>query len=218
MYEPQNRDDTDTDDENDLSPEQAARLIEQTTREAKRQFELRSPWVTLLGAAAWLVIYGAVWLSVRGQHPYSGPTGWALLIVLALIVVAAVGRSVFFRRRTTGVSGASRRQRSYIGAAMVTAFAGAYVFMGALRYLGASWAIVYGVYAASGWLIVVGAAGVAVAALREDVQYLCVTIAMVAVAAGSSFAGPIAVWLIMGVGGFLALLALAACQLQLRRR
>jgi hypothetical protein len=90
--------------------------------------------------------------------------------------------------------------------------------MGALRYLGVSYAVVYGVYAAAGWLIVVGAAGVAIATVREDLQLLCSGIALIAIAAGSSFAGPIAVWLIMGVGGALALLALAAYQVRLRRR
>ena len=48
MYEPQKRDDTAADDEGELSPEQAAQLIEQTSREAKRQFGYwQSPWYTL---------------------------------------------------------------------------------------------------------------------------------------------------------------------------
>jgi hypothetical protein len=218
MDEPHQADDTAAEDEGELSPEQAAQLIEQTSRQAKRQFELRSPWLTLIQAAAWLAIYGTIWLSVRGQHPYKGPTGWALWVVFALIVIIVIAANVFIRRRTAGVSGRSRRQGAYIGAAMATAFVAAYVFMGALRYLGVSYAIVYGVYAAAGWLIVVGAAGVAIAAMREDLQYLCFGIALIAIAAGSSFAGPIGVWLSMGVGGFLVLLALAAYQVRLRRR
>jgi uncharacterized membrane protein SirB2 len=54
--------------------------------------------------------------------------------------------------------------------------------------------------------------------MREDLQLLCSGIALIAIAAGSSFAGPIWVWLIMGVGGFLVLLVLAAYQARLRRR
>ncbi len=218
MYEPHQTDDTAADDEGELGPEQAAALIKQTTRQAKLQFELRSPWLTVMQAAAWLTIYGTIWLSVRGQHPYKGPTGWALLVVFGLIIIIVIAASVFIRRRTAGVSGRSRRQGAYVGAAMVTAYVAAYVFMGALRYLGVSYAIVYGVYAATGWLIVVGAAGVAVAAMREDLQYLCFGIVLIAVAAGSSFAGPVGVWLFMGGGGFLALLALAADQVRLRRQ
>jgi len=41
---------------------------------------------------------------------------------------------------------------------------------------------------------------------------------LIAIAAGSCFAGPTGVWFFMGLGGFLVLLALAACQLRLRRR
>jgi hypothetical protein len=42
---------------------------------------------TLAGAAIFLTLYGTLWLSVRGQHPYKGPTGWALLIFYSLIIV-----------------------------------------------------------------------------------------------------------------------------------
>jgi hypothetical protein len=209
---------TPANEDDGLDPREAAKLLEQTRKQARRQLELKSPWLTLLQAAAWLAIYGTIWLSVRGQHPYKGPTGWALLVVFALIIVIDIAASVFIRRRKAGVSGRSRRQDAFIGVAIVTAFVGAYVFMGALRYLGVSFAIVYGVYAATGWLIVVAAAGVAIAAIREDLQYLCFGIAMIAIAAGSSFAGPVRVWLFMGVGGFLVLLALAADQVRLQRR
>jgi hypothetical protein len=50
-----------------IDPREAARLLEQTRREAQRRFDIRSPRLSLLGAA---VVLGAVWLSVRGQHPY----------------------------------------------------------------------------------------------------------------------------------------------------
>ena len=203
-------------DEGELAPAQAARLIKQTTRQAKRQFQLQSPWVTLLGAAAWLAIYGTIWLSVRGQNPYTGPTVWALLVVFVLLVFIVIGNSVFLRRRTAGISGRSRRQGAYIGAAIAPAFVAAYLFMGALRYLGVSYGVVYGVYAASGWLIVVGAAAVAVAATQQDLPNLYLRIALVAIAAGSSFAGPGGVWLSMGVGGFAVLLVFAAYQVRLR--
>ena len=51
---------------------------------ARRSDELdfRSPWLSLLAAAGALVGFGAVWLSVRGQHPYKGPTAgrvWSVL-------------------------------------------------------------------------------------------------------------------------------------------
>jgi hypothetical protein len=221
MSEPKQTDDTAADDEDKLSPEQAAQLIEQTSREAKRQFGYwQSPWYTLAAAVIWLAIYGTLWLSVRGQHPYKGPTGWALLAIFSLIAVAAIVGSVVTRPRRArqGVSGRSRRRETYLGAAMGSAYVAAVVFQGALRYLGVSWAIVYGVYPAVVSPIILVAAGGVFAAVREDVQTLCVAIAVIAVLAGSAFAGPIGVWLYAGVGGCVVILALAAVQFRQRRQ
>ena len=110
MDEPQERDESAADDQFELSPEQAAQLIEQTSREAKRQFGYwQSPWLTLASAAIFLAIYGTLWLSVRGQHPYKGPTGWALLTIYSLIIVAAIAFRVVAgpRRARQGVSAAA---------------------------------------------------------------------------------------------------------------
>ena len=221
MNEPHETDDTAADDQSELSPEQAAQLIEQTSREAKRQFGYwQSPWYTLAAAVIWLAIYGTLWLSVRGQHPYKGPTGWALLTIFLLIAVAVIATSVVTRpsRARQGVSGRSRRRETYLGAAMGSAYIAAVVFQGALRYLGVSWSIVYGVYPAVVSPIVLVAAGGVFAAVRDDVQTLCVAIAVIAVLAGSAFAGPIGVWLYAGVGGFIVILALAAVQFWRSRR
>jgi hypothetical protein len=220
MNEPQKRDATAADDEEELSPQQAAQLIEQTSREAKRQFGYwQSPWLTLATAAIFLAIYGTLWLSVRGQHPYKGPTGWALLTIYSLIIVTAIAFRVVAgpRRARQGVSGRSRRRETYLGAAVGSAYIAAYVFMGALRYLGVSWAIVYGVYPAVVPPIILVAAGGVFAAVREDVQTLWAAIAVIAVLAGSAFAGPIGVWLSCGVGGCVVLVALAAVQFRQRR-
>jgi hypothetical protein len=219
MNEPHETDDTGADDEEELDPEQAAQLIERTSREAKRQFGYwQSPWLSLAGAAIWLAIYGTLWLSVRGQHPYKGPTGWALLIVYTLIAVTAIASSVVTRSRRTrqGVSGRTRRRETYLGAAMGSAYVAAVVFQGALRYLGVSWTIVYGVYPAVVSPIVLVAAGGVFAAVREDRQTLFAMIAVIAVLAGSAFAGPIGVWLYAGVGGCVVALVLAAIQFRQR--
>src|SRR5664280_136245 len=221
MDEPHQTDDSAADDERELDPQQAAQLIEQTSREAKRQFGYwQSPWATLAGAAIWLAIYGTLWLSVRGQHPYKGPTGWALLTIYSLIIVAAIAFRVVAgpRRARQGVSGRSRRRETYLGAAVGSAYIAAFVFMGALRYLGVSYAIVYGVYPAVVPPIILVAAGGVFAAVHEDRQTLWAAIAVIAVLAGSAFAGPIGVWLSCGVGGCVVLLALAAVQFRQRRQ
>ncbi len=218
MTEPQDRDDSAAEDE--LSPQQAARLIEQTDQQAKRQFGYwQSPWLSLAAAAIWLVLYGTLWISVRGQHPYQGPTGWALLTIYAVIMGTAITAAIVTRSRRAqqGIRGRTRRRETYLGAVMGSAYIAHLVFQGALLHLGASHAIVYGVYpAVVSPIVLVAAAGV-FAAIRQDVQTLCATIALIAVLAGSAFAGPIWVWFSCGVGGCAVGCVLAAVQFRLRR-
>jgi len=203
--------------EGGLDPREAARLLEQTRREALRKFDLSSPLLSVLGAAVVLVALGAVWLSVRGQHPYKGPTAAGLLVMYG-ILVCWIGVVITFRRRATaGVSGRSIRQQRAYGAAIVTALVGVSVFQGVLKHDGVSPAIVYGIYPVTAQLIALGAVGAAIAAAREEWPGFGVGIAVALVAAGSAFAGPRGVWLSDGIGCCAAVLGYAAAQAWLRR-
>ena len=200
-----------------LDPREAARLLEQTTREAHRKFELSSPLLSALGAAVVLVALGAVWLSVRGQHPYKGPTAAGLLVMYGILVCWIVVVVTFRRRGTSGLSGRSIRQQRAYGAAIVTALVGVSVFQGALKHDGVSPAIVYGVYPVTAQLIALGAVGAAIAAAREEWPGFGVGIAVALVAAGSSFAGPRGVWLSDAIGCCVVVLGYAAAQAWMRR-
>ena len=193
-----------------LDPREAARLLEQARREAQRQFDLSSPQLSLLGAAVVLVALGAVWLSVRGQHPYEGPTAAGLLVMYGILIcwIGVVVR--FTRRATAGLSGRSMRQQRAYGAAGVTALVAVSVFQGALKHDGVSHAIVYGIYPVTAQLIVLGTLGAVIQAGREDWPGFGVAIAIVLIAAGSAFAGPVGVWLSDAVGCCVAVLGYAA--------
>src|ERR1700687_2592647 len=149
---------TTADEADELDPKAAATLLEQTKRQAQRQVALKPPLSTLVRAAGILVGYGAVWWSVRGQHPYEGPSLAALAVIYTAVIVVLVITAAVFTRATTGVSGQSRRQRGAYGVAFGTAWIAVSVFQGALYHDGASHAIVYGVFPAAGQLCVLGAA------------------------------------------------------------
>jgi hypothetical protein len=100
-----------------------------------------------------LVIYGTVWLSVRGRHPYHWPTAAVIPVVVVLAVVNLVATVTVARRATTGVSGRSRLRPAEV-AAWVAIWAGVFVVMGVLIGAGVSDAIVYGIYPAAMPLIV----------------------------------------------------------------
>ena len=211
-------DETSTADEGgEFDPKAAARLLEKTTRRAQRQFEFPSPLLSLIQAAALLAAYGAIWLSVRGQNPYGGPTGTALVELYVFVGVAAVAVGLEARRATAGVSRRSSRQQWMRAVPYAAAFLSVYVLMGALRYDGFSTAIVYGILPAAGPLIVVGAALAGDAAAREDWQMLGFAVAVIAVGAGSAFAGPSGVWGVVGVGLCALLVCRAIVQVWLRR-
>ena len=53
-----------------FDPRQAAALLDQTTQQARRQLTPSPPWLLATRAVAVLAALGAIWLSVRGQHPY----------------------------------------------------------------------------------------------------------------------------------------------------
>ena len=65
-----------------------------------------------------LVAYGVLWLSTRGQHPYSGPSGGAIVLIYGVVVVTAIAAAKLYRRAITGVSGASIRQQRVEGIAL----------------------------------------------------------------------------------------------------
>jgi hypothetical protein len=205
-------------DESGLDPREAARLLEQTTREAQRKFDLRSPGLALLGAAVVVAAFGAIWLSVRGQHPYKGPTAAGLLVMYG-ILVCWIGVVVTFNRRAmTGLSGRSVRQQRAYGAALVTALVAVSVFQGVLKHDGVSNAIVYGIYPPTAQLIVMGAVAAGLASTREDWPGFGVAMAIMLVATGSAFAGPRGVWLSDGIGCGVAVLGYSAARAWVRHR
>ncbi len=200
----------------EFDPGAAATLLEQTTRDAKRQFEFPSPLLSLIQAAAVLAAYGAVWLSVRGQNPYTGPSLTAVAELYVFVTVAVIAAAWDVRRATAAVRGPSSRQRLTRGVAFMAAYVAVYVLMGALRYDGFSTAIVYGIIPAAGPLIVVGATLAGDAAAREDWFVLGLAIAVIGVGARSAFAGPSGVWGVAGVGICAVVVCRAIVQVWLR--
>ena len=195
-----------TGDADDLDPREAARLLDEARREAHRQFDLQPPLFSVLAAAVVLIAYGALWLSSRGQHPYKGPSGAAIALVYTGVIVAAAVGSKVVRRATAGVTGRSRRQMKAERWVIAAAYIGTAALQGALKYQGASQAIVYGVFPAAAPLVVVGCTVAGIAAAREDWNLFGTGLAVAVVGTGAAFAAPAASWAVAGLGLFLAIL------------
>ena len=81
-----------------FTPQQAAALLDEATWEARRKLVPNPPWVLVTRGVLVLAACGAVWLSVRGQNPYTGPTNADIPILIAFIVLNSA-LAVGFRRR-----------------------------------------------------------------------------------------------------------------------
>lgn len=204
--------------EGSFDPRQAASLLDQTTRQAQRRLALESPLLSLLGAAAAIVALGAVWVSVRTQHPYKGPTAAGLAVMYGILVCWIATVATFKRRALSGRSGRTVRQQRAWGAAIVTALVAVSVVQGALHHYGVSNAIVYGVYPVTAQLIVMGAVAAGYQAAVEDWPGFGVAMAVMLIATGSAFAGPRGVWLADGIGLAVVILGYSAAQAWVHRR
>jgi hypothetical protein len=59
-------------DGGNFGPREAAALLEQTRRQARRQFAPAQPWLLAIRAVLVLAALGAIWLSVRGCGTHGG--------------------------------------------------------------------------------------------------------------------------------------------------
>jgi hypothetical protein len=193
-----------------LDPRQAAALIEQTAIHARRQFDTASPVAAVVGAGVFLFGYGAVWWSIRDQHVYTGPAGWSIVVLYGLIVISAMVGALIARRSAAGVGKRARILTVAEGVAVLASGVAAWTVQGALRYLGVSFEIVYGIYGPTVPLIALAAATTGFAASRGKWAELILAIVIMFVAAGSTFFGPKGAWGLTGLGCALALLVYAA--------
>ncbi len=201
--------------EDGLDPRQAAQLLQQTEREARRELSFHSPRLSLLAAAVALAAFGAIWLSVRGQHPYQGPTPAGLAVLYALVGGRRANGVLGHPPPHGGGTGRAAPRRRGGGGPLAAALLAVYVVMAALAVDGASDGVVYGLYVPTATMLVLGVFWAARSAAREDRPELGMAIAIITVAAGSAFAGPRGVWLSNGVGLCVVLLANSALQVRL---
>jgi hypothetical protein len=187
-----------------LGPEQAAALLDQATQQARRKFQPSPPWLLVTRAVMVLAALGAIWLSVRGQHPYRGPTGADIPVLVAFIVVNFAATVAVRRHATAGVSGRSRFSPGEI-TVLVLAFAAAVVAMAGLGAAGVDFAR----YPTS-VLVIPGLAWTVLMAARANWRGLATGLAIVVIGIVGAFAGPAGAWAVAAVGLCVMLLGSAA--------
>jgi hypothetical protein len=191
--------------EDQLNPQAAADLIRQAQEHAQQSLRIRLPQVYAAWGVAWLAGLGAMWLAVRGQRPYRGPTTVAVLVLAALIVAAIVVTVLVVNRPTAGVHGTSALQRRIYGWSWPIGFAALFAIEGAVANNGASHQA-SGVLAATGPLLVTALIYVLGAAVWLDRTMFALGAWLALVAGVGAWTGPVTALLVAalaGGGGFL---------------
>src|SRR5215469_11199764 len=140
----------------DFNPQEAAALLDHTTQQARRKFQPNPPLLNVFRAFVVLVAFGGLWLSVRGQHPYTGPKPWAIGVTYGLVAVVIAWSTRALRRSGAGVSGPAQRARNIGMGVVLSGWILVYVFEAAFYKTGPS--IIYGVYPATAPFFIVGLA------------------------------------------------------------
>jgi hypothetical protein len=202
----------DMDEAAGMDPQHAAAIMQEARARAERELNVRHPVIFASWALVYLLGYGVVWLSVRGQHPYRAPAGWALAL-LALLAVMALGVTAMVTdRATSGVGGASALKRRIYWLSIAIGLLGLYIMEAALRYNAVSRAVL-GVVTASAPLLVAGVVLVAGTAAWLNWYAFGLGVWLIAVAAFSGFAGPVAVWAVDALAVGIPFLLMAAIRI-----
>ncbi|HTX28583.1 MAG TPA: hypothetical protein VME19_16365 [Streptosporangiaceae bacterium] len=198
------------DDTADMDARDAAAIMQDAGNRARRELRVNTQAIYACAGVAWLLGYGGMWLSVRGQRPYQGPTPAAAFIQVVLIGLAAAITASVVGRATSGVGGFSAVQRRVSILALVIGIVAVLVLEAAIDHAGASRSIVFGVFQAAAPVLVTGVVYVATSASRLNWPALGLGLWLIAVAAGGAFAGPVGVWGVIAVAGGIGFLLIAA--------
>jgi hypothetical protein len=109
-------------EDQDMSVQEAAAVVQDARARARKELVISAPLVYTAWGLVWLIGYGAMWLSVRGQHPYSGPSGVSIAAVFVLAGFAVAAVLVIASKAAAGIDGQSARYRRIILATWATGY------------------------------------------------------------------------------------------------
>jgi hypothetical protein len=201
--------DNSVDDDQPMDPSSAATLLDKTEREARDEFTMRSPLIDLARAVVFIVGYGAIALSTRNQHPYSGPKGTGLAVLL-LCVLGLVGTAILVAGpKVSGIGGRAQVRAKAVGVIFIVTIAAVFVFEAALQHHGVSRGLVKGTWIACGPMLMLGPLAAVYGLQDENWSMVVAGMFMTAVGAAAGFAAPWASWGIVGLGCGIVFLARA---------
>jgi hypothetical protein len=196
----------------------ASVIMQQAREQAGRQLRVRRPVLFVTWGLVLLIGYGAMWLSVRGQQPYTGPAWETLLLAFLLVLAASAITAQVVDRAASGVGGRSEIQRGIFVLALISGFAALEIQKSAMVHAGASTPVA-AMLGAAAPMLAAGAVFVATSVPGGMLNWPRLALGgwLLAVAVGGTWADLVtnlAVYALAGGGG---VLAMAAIEPRLRR-
>jgi hypothetical protein len=194
-----------------LAPDEASEIVRATGERARQELLINRPLLFGAWGLTALVGYGILWLSVRDQHPYRGPSATALSWLLVVVVIGTFARIWVVSRSSAGLAGPSNLRRSMLALSLVAGTATLWVLDGTLSHAGAPRAAT-AVLTMAAPLVSLGLVFCASAAARTNARTLALGLGLLVVVAGGAWAGPVGCLAVYALAGGGALLVAATVE------
>lgn len=182
-----------------FDPLAATLLVDGQSRSAVTALDVRSDRQLMAWGTAWLIGLGSMWLEVRGQQPYSGPT-WTLGVLAVALTGAGAVVAIHLTRATRGIGGESALRGRVEILAWGVGFLSLFVFSAALSMLDPS-PQVMGLVLGCGSIAVTGFGFLVNGAAWANPVVARVGVALLILAAVAGFAGPVGLLAIAALAG-----------------
>ena len=196
----------------------AAVIMQQARERAGRELRVRRPVLFVTWGLVLLIGYGAMWLSVRGQRPYTGPAWETLLLAFLLVLAAATITAQVVDWAASGVGGRSEVRRGIFVLALIGGFAALEIEKSAMVHAGASTQVA-AMLGAAAPMLAAGLVFVATSAPAGRLNWPRLALGgwLLAVAVGGIWGGPVTNLAVCALAGGGGVLAMAAIEPRLRR-
>jgi hypothetical protein len=172
-----------------MNVQEAMAIDLETRKRALIELRVSTRLLFLAHGLVFLLAYGALWLSVRDQHPYRGPSGPAWAAVIGVVFIGACTRIAVISRPVEGIRGRSAVKAAILAMALPFGIAALWVVAAGLDHLGAGRTLAF-LLAYAAPPLVLGLVFMAMSAIDGDWSILALGVWLVAVAAGGVWAGP----------------------------
>ena len=197
-----------------MSVQEAAAVVEDARARARRELVICAPLVYAAWGLTVLLGYGAMWLSVRGQHPYTGPSGASIAVVFGLAALAVAAVVVIISKTVAGIDGRSARYRSIILRTYVTGYL--ILLCGQVAIKSSVSARTFAFVTFAGTLLLAGLTYILAAALVRDRTAFALGAWLVIVGASCAWQAPAAILATCALAGGGAFLLMAVIKTGLR--